>query len=97
MARTPSPEPGRRLDRVLQQHLYIADLRMSLSETRPQDREFDLRIDALRRKVDEHFHLEQVGPYEEIRRALKRRALEKLGAENSARIDLLSRVPLPLS
>src|SRR5437016_6158706 len=58
MTRTPSPEAGRRLDGVLQEHLYIDDLLMSLSETRPQDREFDLRIDALRRKVDEHFHLE---------------------------------------
>ena len=52
MTRTPSPEAGRRLDGVLQEHLYIDDLLMSLSETRPQDREFDLRIDALRRKVD---------------------------------------------
>lgn len=97
MTRTPSPEAGRALDGVLQEHLFIDDVLTSLSGLQPQDREFDLRMMILRRRVEEHLLLEQHGPYEEIRRALKRKALEKLGAEISARIDLLARVALPLS
>lgn len=97
MTRTPSPEAGRALDDVLQEHLLLDDALMTLSETRPQEREFDLRMASLRGLVEEHLRLEQSGPYEEIRRALKRRALEKLGAEISARIDLLARVVVPLA
>ena len=96
MTRKPSPEAGRALDGVLQEHLLIDDLLTSLSELRPQDREFDSRIAGLRRAVEEHLLLEQRGPYGEIQRALKRGALEKLGARISARIDLLSRVAFPL-
>ena len=95
MTRTPSPEAGRALDGVLQEHLFIDDVLTSLSGLQPRDREFDLRMMILRRRVEEHLLLEQHGPYEEIRRALKRKALEKLGAEISARIDLLARVALP--
>ena len=97
MTRKPSPEAGRALDGVLQEHLLIDDLLTSLSELRPQDREFDVRIAGLRRAVEDHLLLEQKGPYGEIRRALKREALEKLGAQISARIDLLRRVAFPLS
>ena len=95
ITRTPSPEAGRRLDGVLQEHLFIDDLLTSLSGMRPQDRHFDLYIDALRRRVEEHLRLEQKGPYGEIERALKRAALEKLGARISARIDLLRRAAVP--
>ena len=97
MTRTPSPEAGRALDGVLQEHLFIDDALSSLSQMRPQDREYDLLMATLRRRVEDHHRLEQCGPYGEIRRALKREALEKLGAEISARIDLLARVALPLS
>jgi hemerythrin-like domain-containing protein len=97
MTRTPSPEAGRALDGVLQEHLFIDDALSSLSQMRPQDREYDGLMTMLRRRVEDHLRLEQSGPYEEIRRALKREALEKLGAEISARIDLLARVALPLS
>jgi hemerythrin superfamily protein len=97
MTRRPSPEAGRALDGILQDHLLIDDLLTSLSELRPQDREFDVRIAGLRRAVESHLLLEQRGPYGEIRRMLKRKALEKLGARISARIDLLSRVAFPLS
>jgi hypothetical protein len=92
MIRTPSPEAGRRLDGVLQEHLHLDDLLTTLSGLRPQDRQFDRSMLELRRKVEEHLLLEQDGPYEEIRRALKKEALEKLGALIRARIDLLSRV-----
>jgi hemerythrin-like domain-containing protein len=95
MTRRPSPEAGRALDGVLQEHLLIDDLLMSLAELRPQDREFDLRMAGLRRAVEDHLLLEQKGPYGEIQRALKRPALEKLGARISARIDLLRRVAFP--
>lgn len=97
MTRTPSPEAGRALDGVLQEHLFIDDALTTLAEMRPQDREFDARVALLRRLVEEHLRLEQEGPYGEIQRALKRRALEKLGAAISARIDLLARVVVPLS
>ena len=97
MTRRPSPEAGRALDGILQDHLLIDDLLTSLSELRPQDREFDARIAGLRQAVEGHLLLEQKGPYGEIQRALKRKALEKLGARISARIDLLSRVAFPLS
>jgi iron-sulfur cluster repair protein YtfE (RIC family) len=97
MIRRPSPDAGRRLDGVLREHLFIDDLLTSLSELRPQDRQFDVQLQALRRRVEEHLLLEEDGPYDEIRRALKRSALEKLGALIRARIDLLSRVALPLS
>jgi hemerythrin superfamily protein len=97
ITRKPSPEAGRALDGILQDHLLIDDLLTSLSELRPQDREFDGRIAALRRAVEDHLLLEQKGPYGQIQRALKPRALEKLGARISARIDLLSRVALPMS
>lgn len=97
MTRTPTPEAGRALDGVLQEHLFIDDALASLSELRPQDREFDLLMATLRHRVEGHLRLEQNGPYEAIRRVLKREALEKLGAEISARIDLLARVALPLS
>ena len=97
MTRRPSPDAGRRLDGVLQEHLFIDDLLTSLSELRPQDRQFDQLMAALRRRVEAHLLLEQRGPYEEIRRALKKQALEKLGAQISARIDLLSRPAFPLS
>jgi hemerythrin HHE cation binding domain-containing protein len=97
MTRKPSPDAGRALDGVLQEHLLIDDLLVSLSELRPQDPDFDLRIAGLRRAVEDHLLLEQKGPYGEIQRALKRKALEKLGARISARIDLLSRVAFPLS
>jgi len=92
MIRTPSPEAGRRLDGVLQEHLHLDDLLTTLSGLRPQDRQFDRVMAELRRRVEGHLMLEQDGPYEEIRRALKKEALEKLGARISARIDLLSRV-----
>jgi hypothetical protein len=92
MIRTPSPEAGRRLDGVLQEHLHLDDLLCTLSGLRPQDRQFDRGMAELRRRVEGHLMLEQDGPYEEIRRALKKEALEKLGARISARIDLLSRV-----
>jgi hemerythrin-like domain-containing protein len=95
MTRKPSPEAGRALDGILQDHLLIDDLLTSLSELRPQDREFDARIAGLRRAVEEHLRLEQNGPYGQIQRALKRRALEKLGARIRARIDLLSRAAFP--
>jgi hemerythrin-like domain-containing protein len=97
MTRRPSPEAGKRLDGVLQEHLFIDDLLTSLSELRPQDRQFDVLLEALRRRVEGHLLFEQNGPYEEIRRALKRQALEKLGARISARLDLLRRVAIPLS
>src|SRR5262245_47763635 len=97
MTRKPSPEAGRWLDGVLQEHLRIDDLLTSLSLLRPQDREFDVGIAELRRTVEEHLLLEQKGPYGEIRRALKRRTLERLGARIRARIDLLSRVAFPQS
>jgi hypothetical protein len=97
MTRRPSPEAGRALDGILQDHLLIDDLLTSLAELRPQDREFDARIAGLRRAVEDHLLLEQKGPYGEIQRALKRRALEKLGERIRARIDLLSRVAFPLS
>jgi hypothetical protein len=97
MIRTPSPDAGRRLDGVLQEHLHLDDLITTISGLRPQDRLFDQHLLALRRRVEEHLLLEQDGPYEEIRHALKREALEKLGARISARIDLLSRVAVPLS
>ena len=92
MIRTPSPEAGRRLDGVLQEHLNLDDLLTTLSGLRPQDRQFDRCMAELRRRVEAHLLLEQDGPYEEIRHALKKEALEKLGARISARIDLLSRV-----
>ena len=92
MTRKPSPDAGRRLDRILQEHLLLDDRLAALSELRPQDREYDLRVAELRRMVEEHLLLEQNGPYGEIRRALKRKALEKLGARIRARIDLLRRV-----
>jgi len=91
MTRKPSPEAGRALDGVLQEHLLIDDLLTSLVELQPQDREFDVRMAGLRRAVENHLLLEQKGPYGEIQRVLKRQALEKLGAQISARIDLLSR------
>jgi hypothetical protein len=91
MIRTPSPEAGRRLDGVLQEHLHLDDLLTTLSGLRPEDRHFDRWILELRRRVEGHLVLEQDGPYDEIRRALKKEALEKLGARISARIDLLSR------
>jgi len=97
MTRKPTPEAGRSLDGVLQEHLLIDDLLTSLSALRPQDGDFDSRIAGLRRAVEDHLLMEQRGPYVEIQRALKRRALEKLGAQISARIDLLSRVAFPLS
>ena len=97
MTRRPSPEAGQALDGILQDHLQIDDLLTSLSELRPQDREFDERIAGLRRAVEDHLLLEQRGPYGQIQRALKRKALEKLGARIRARIDLLSRVAFPLS
>ena len=97
MTRKPTPDAGRALDGVLQEHLLIDDLLTSLSELRPQDRDFDVRIAELRRAIEDHFLLEQKGPYGEVQRALKRRALEKLGAQISARIDLLSRVAFPLA
>ena len=97
MIRRPSPDAGRKLDGVLREHLLIDDLLTSLSSLRPQDRAFDLHLNVLRRRVEEHLLLEQDGPYGEIRRALKKEALEKLGALISARIDLLSRVAIPLS
>jgi len=97
MTRRPSPEAGRALDGILQDHLLIDDLLTSLAELRPQDREFDARIAGLRRAVEDHLLLEQKGPYGEIQRALKRKALEKLGERIRARIDLLSRVAFPLS
>lgn len=97
MTRRPSPEAGRRLDQVLQEHLHLDDLLLSLSDLQPQDREFDARMAELRRGVEDHLRLEQSGPYVEIQRALKREALEKLGARISARIDLLTRVAVPLS
>ena len=97
MTRTPSPEAGRALDGVLQEHLFIDDALSSLSRMRPQDRDYDALVATLRRRVEDHLRLEQSGPYGEIRRALKREALEKLGARISARIDLLARVALPLS
>ena len=92
MIRTPSPDAGRRLDGVLQEHLHLDDLLTTLSELKPQDRQFDRCMAALRRRVEGHLMLEQDGPYEEIRHALKKEALEKLGARISARIDLLTRV-----
>ena len=93
MIRTPSPEAGRRLDGVLREHLHLDDLLTTLSGLRPGDRQqLDRGMAELRRKVEEHLALEQDGPYEEIRRALKKEALEKLGARIRARIDLLSRV-----
>jgi hypothetical protein len=95
MTRTPTPEAGRALDGVLLEHLFIDDLLASMSGLQPRDRDFDVRMTVLRRRVEDHLLLEQHGPYGEIRRALKRRALEKLGAEISARIDLLARVALP--
>src|SRR5688572_18018213 len=87
MTRKPSPDAGRALDGVLQEHLLIDDLLASLSDLTPQDKDYDHRIARLRRVVEEHLLLEQKGPYGEIRRALKRRALEKHGARISARID----------
>ena len=96
MIREPSPEAGRRLDEVLQDHLVLDDLLMSLAALRTQDRRFDVRLAMLRRRVDEHRRLEEGGPYQEVRRALKRSALEKLGALIRARLDLLSRVAVPL-
>src|SRR4029453_10789738 len=63
MTRRPSPEAGRRLDGILQDHLLIDDLLTSLAELRPQDREFDARIAGLRQAVEEHLLLEQKGPY----------------------------------
>jgi hypothetical protein len=92
MIRTPSPEAGRRLDGVLQEHLHLDDLLTTLSGLRPQEKQFDRCMLELRRRVEAHLLLEQDGPYEEIQRALKKEALEKLGARISARIDLLSRV-----
>ena len=97
MTRRPSPEAGRALDGILQDHLLIDDLLTSLAELQPRDREFDARIAGLRQAVEDHLLLEQKGPYGQIRRALKPRALEKLGARISARIDLLSRVAFPLT
>ena len=97
MTRRPSPEAGRALDGILQDHLLIDDLLTSLAELQPRDREFDARIMGLRRAVEDHLLLEQKGPYGEIQRALKRKALEKLGERIRARIDLLSRVAFPLS
>src|SRR5688500_18037875 len=97
MIRTPSPSAGRRLDGVLREHLYIDDLLTTLSALRPQDRTFYRTLLVLRRRVEEHLLLEQDGPYEEIRRSLKREALEKLGALILARIDLLSRVAVSTS
>jgi hypothetical protein len=94
MTRTPSPEAGRALDGVLQEHLFIDDALATLSQMRPQDRQYDSMMGMLRRRLEDHLRLEQRGPYGEIRRALKREALEKLGAEISARIDLLARVAL---
>ena len=95
MTRRPSPDAGRALDGVLQEHLQIDDLLTSLAELRPQDRDFDVRIAGLQQAVENHLLLEQKGPYDEIRRVLKREALEKLGAQISARIDLLGRVAFP--
>ena len=97
MIRKPSPNAVRRLDGVLQEHLVLDDLLTSLSALQPQDREFDSTIQALRRRVEQHLHLEEDGPYGEIRRSLKRKALERLGALIRARIDLLSRAAFPLS
>src|SRR5262249_29423573 len=97
MIRKPSPEAGRRLDGVLREHLFIDDLLTSLSSIRPQDWQFDLHLHLLRRRVEAHRMLEEDGPYDEIRRALKKEALEKLGARISARIDLLSRAAVPQS
>jgi hemerythrin-like domain-containing protein len=97
MTRKPSPEAGRALDGILQDHLRIDDLLAALAELRPQDRQFDARMVGLRRAIEEHLLLEQNGPYGQIQRALKRSALEKLGARISARIDLLGRIAFPLT
>jgi iron-sulfur cluster repair protein YtfE (RIC family) len=97
MIRKPSPSAARRLDGVLREHLVIDDLLTSLSSLQPQDREFDSSLRELRWRVEQHLHLEEHGPYDEIRRSMKRRALEKLGALIRARIDLLSRAAVPLS
>jgi hypothetical protein len=97
MIRRPSPAAVRRLDGVLREHLHIDDLLTSLSGLQPEDRDFDPGLRELRRSVEEHLQLEELGPYGEIRRCLKRKALEKLGALIRARIDLLSRAAVPLS
>jgi hypothetical protein len=95
LTKTPSPEAARALDGVLQEHLFIDDVLTSLSSLQPRDRDFDLRMTILRRRVEEHLLLEQQGPYGDIRRALTRKALEKLGAEISSRMELLARVAVP--
>src|SRR5262245_66630715 len=44
MTCTPSPEAGRALDGVLQEHLFIDDVLASLSRMKPRDREYDALI-----------------------------------------------------
>ncbi len=95
MIRKPSPEAGQALDDVLQEHLQIDDLLDSLSNLDAQDREFDRKMTSLKERVERHLLKEQNGPYGEARRTLRREKLEKLGAEISARLDLLSRAAYP--
>lgn len=86
----PTSEIGSRLAGILEEHLLIDHLLLTLSESPRIDRTFDHRMDALRRRAEEHFRLERRGPYEEIRHRLNKDALERLGAEMRSRILLMN-------
>jgi len=89
LSRRPSPEAGDRLEAVLQDHLDIDERLASLSEMGPVHRKFGRDLGALRRKVEDHLLVEQRGPYQKVRRLLKRQALEELGTRIQARLELL--------
>jgi hemerythrin-like domain-containing protein len=94
MHRRPSPNADRNLDPLFQEHIVLDDQLRILSGMGTQHRDFNARLGSLSWRMKEHLVLEQNGPYREIQRVLKREDQEKLGAQISARLELLSRAAL---
>lgn len=91
MFRRPLPDAGRRLDRVLQEHLFLGDQLRILGDLGTEHRRFPFLLAAFRRRLKAHQALEHKGPYREIRGVLKKESLERLGSLIGARIELLRR------
>jgi hypothetical protein len=94
MMRWPSADADRRLDALFQEHILLDDQLRILSGMGTKHRDFNARLGSLCWRMKEHLVLEQNGPYREIQRVLKRKDQEKLGAQITARLDLLSRAAL---
>lgn len=93
LTRISSSELGH-LDSVLEEHVLIDYLLVSLTEIQERNRAFDRRMDTLSRRVKEHLRLEQQGPYQELRRRLNPERQAMLGNEIRARIDLISQAAM---